>query len=120
MFSVLQAPFPSEPQANDNAHAILVYEGARNTRILIQSLAQSQSKKAENVLWLELACIWLNDSPSVEFLRPMLRSIKETWQQSDAIRRRQFQPRRESFGADFGRLDLGRPGQGGSGFDGVW
>jgi hypothetical protein len=71
--------------------------------------------------WYTAVADDLNNPPSLNYTRTMLRSIEETWRRGDEIRRREryerTHPRPKHFGADFGRLDFSEPGQGGHGYD---
>jgi hypothetical protein len=57
--------------------AVLVYTGPKGSRVLISSTKIIGME----VMMMEIAAEWLNNSPSLEFTRLMLRSIKDIWKE---------------------------------------
>lgn len=120
MFKVLFPPFSPELGIDIMAHVAVVFQGKKKEKLLVQSTATSEEVRKTNVLWLQALCDDLNQWISFEFFRRTIESVKVVCQRNDAIKKRSLQKSSLGFRADFGRLDFGRPGQGGSGFDGYW
>ena len=122
MFRVLSRPFPEGIiGVNHECLSCLVYEGEGGARMIVGALTEYCHDGTKMVDWHAVVAEELNDPPSLEYVRLMLRSIKATWLRGDQIRReeawRRAHPPRRDFRADFGRLDFSRPGRGGHGFD---
>lgn len=121
MYVVIQSPFPEFPKARKDSHVLLVKENILRPRILVQGFSRGEIARNEQVEWFETVAELLNTMPRA-YVRLMLRSIRETWQDLITISEVNQSPQKVEpfFRADFGRRDFSTPGQGGSGVDGYW
>lgn len=118
MFRVFYRPFPTSLNACSGAHIVLVAIEKKVPKILVQGLATGPSRQEQSD-WFESAADFLNVLELDEDIAAMLESIQDHWKES-VSKRAQLTRKAPFFGADFGRRDFSQPGQGGSGFDGVW
>jgi hypothetical protein len=121
MFLVLLPPFAAGLDVEPKSLSCLVYESHKGVRVIVSALTHFDLQGRSMVEWHTAVAEALNEPPSLEYVRLMLRSIKQTWQRGAIYRQeavwRRNNPPREYFRADFGRLDFSRPGRGGHGFD---
>jgi len=105
--------------ASSDAWLCLAYDGPRGLRELMFSIAKGECQRHEHLEKFQTAVLMLNNPPSLSIQKLRLRSIVALWQESESARRGQEARRlcesshRPTFGADFGRMDIGlNPGWG--------
>ncbi len=98
MFKVLYAPFGAGVvDYSPKAHSLIVWEGKKGIRIIIQNTAQKKELRMQNDFGFEAVVEVLNSPPSLEFVKFMLWGIDYAIYKAEQARKQIERDRQERF-----------------------